>query len=169
MCTPKPNGFADHYPVFKWLFHWEYNLFSDKSIYRYWSIASSLSTSSSWSVDFFQFALLGVRWYKYYFPAQSITCHWCVGGSLQMSNCFRMLLELLRDFLARLLSRWPIGVVLKNVALPRKIWPVNGAVPSIYTDMIPNLSRKFPGKKQLLYAYINIIHAVLGENMLNLS
>ena len=22
-CTPKPNGFADHYPVFKWLFHWE--------------------------------------------------------------------------------------------------------------------------------------------------
>ena len=21
---PKPNGFADHYPVFKWLFHWEY-------------------------------------------------------------------------------------------------------------------------------------------------
>ena len=28
--TPKPNGFADHYPVFKWLFHWEYTLFSDK-------------------------------------------------------------------------------------------------------------------------------------------
>ena len=26
----KPNGFADHYPVFKWLFHWEYTLFSDK-------------------------------------------------------------------------------------------------------------------------------------------
>ena len=25
-----PNGFADHYPVFKWLFHWEYTLFSDK-------------------------------------------------------------------------------------------------------------------------------------------
>ena len=21
--TPKTNGFADHYPVFKWLFHWE--------------------------------------------------------------------------------------------------------------------------------------------------
>ena len=19
-----PNGFANHYPVFKWLFHWEY-------------------------------------------------------------------------------------------------------------------------------------------------
>ena len=30
--TPKPNGFADHYPVFKWLFHWEYTLFSDKPI-----------------------------------------------------------------------------------------------------------------------------------------
>ena len=30
LCTPKPNGFADHYPVFKWLFHWEYALFSDK-------------------------------------------------------------------------------------------------------------------------------------------
>ena len=24
LCTPKPNGFADHDPVFKWLFHWEY-------------------------------------------------------------------------------------------------------------------------------------------------
>ena len=30
LCTPKANGFADHYPVFKWLFHWEYTLFSDK-------------------------------------------------------------------------------------------------------------------------------------------
>ena len=28
--TPKPNGFADHYPYEKWLFHWEYTLFSDK-------------------------------------------------------------------------------------------------------------------------------------------
>ena len=27
---PKPSGFADHYPVFKWLFHWGYTLFSDK-------------------------------------------------------------------------------------------------------------------------------------------
>ena len=26
-CTP--NGFADHYPYEKWLFHWEYTLFSD--------------------------------------------------------------------------------------------------------------------------------------------
>jgi hypothetical protein len=24
-----PNGFADHYPKNKWLFHWEYSLFSD--------------------------------------------------------------------------------------------------------------------------------------------
>ena len=22
--SPKPNGFADHYPYEKWLFHWEY-------------------------------------------------------------------------------------------------------------------------------------------------
>ena len=27
-----PNGFADHYPYEKWLFHWEYTLFSDKPI-----------------------------------------------------------------------------------------------------------------------------------------
>ena len=27
-----PNGFADHYPVFKWLFVWGYTLFSDKPI-----------------------------------------------------------------------------------------------------------------------------------------
>ena len=32
--TPKPNGFADHYPYEKWLFHWEYTLFSDKPIWR---------------------------------------------------------------------------------------------------------------------------------------
>ena len=25
LCTPKPNGFADHYPYEKWLFHWEYS------------------------------------------------------------------------------------------------------------------------------------------------
>ena len=24
LCTPKPNGFADHDPVFKRLFHWAY-------------------------------------------------------------------------------------------------------------------------------------------------
>ena len=27
--TPKPNGFADHYPYEKWLFHWGYTPFSD--------------------------------------------------------------------------------------------------------------------------------------------
>ena len=31
-----PNGFADHYPVFKWLFHWEYTLFSDKPTWIVW-------------------------------------------------------------------------------------------------------------------------------------
>ena len=41
LCTPKPNGFADHYPVFKWLYNWEYTLFSDKpnvviSCHFYW-------------------------------------------------------------------------------------------------------------------------------------
>ena len=30
LCSPKPNGFHDHYPYNKWLFHWEYTLFSDK-------------------------------------------------------------------------------------------------------------------------------------------
>ena len=28
-----PNGFADHYPYEKWLFHWEYTLFSDNPVY----------------------------------------------------------------------------------------------------------------------------------------
>ena len=31
--TPKPNGFADHYPNKTWLFHWEYTLVSDKPIW----------------------------------------------------------------------------------------------------------------------------------------
>ena len=30
-----PNGFADHYPVFKWLFHGEYTLLSDIPILEY--------------------------------------------------------------------------------------------------------------------------------------
>ena len=28
-----PNGFADHYPYFLWLFHWEYSLFSSPNPY----------------------------------------------------------------------------------------------------------------------------------------
>ena len=48
--TPKPNGFADHYPVFKWLFHWEYTLFSDKPICVticniYFAPSAAISTS----------------------------------------------------------------------------------------------------------------------------
>ena len=38
LCTPKPNGFADHYAYEKWLFHWEHTLFSDKPISIYHSI-----------------------------------------------------------------------------------------------------------------------------------
>ena len=34
--TPKPNGFADHYPYEKWLFHWDYTLFSDIKWLFYW-------------------------------------------------------------------------------------------------------------------------------------
>ena len=29
LCSPKPNGFADHYPYYRWLFHWENTTFSD--------------------------------------------------------------------------------------------------------------------------------------------
>ena len=36
-CTPTPNGFADHYPVSKWLFHWGYPPFSDIPISIYLS------------------------------------------------------------------------------------------------------------------------------------
>ena len=31
----KPNGFADHYPVSKWLFHWGYTPFSDIPIFGF--------------------------------------------------------------------------------------------------------------------------------------
>ena len=34
-CTPKPNGFADHYPVFKWLFHWGYTQHFQTNPYIY--------------------------------------------------------------------------------------------------------------------------------------
>ena len=31
----KPNGFADHYPYTKWLFHWGYTPFSDIPLYGF--------------------------------------------------------------------------------------------------------------------------------------
>ena len=31
----------DHYPVFKWLFHWEYTLFSDKPMYIYMGVGQN--------------------------------------------------------------------------------------------------------------------------------
>ena len=47
-----PTGFADHCPVFKWLFHWEYNpTFSDKPIYPL-VIKRGLLESPSFIVDF---------------------------------------------------------------------------------------------------------------------
>ena len=38
----KPNGFHDHYPYEKWLFHWEYTIFSDKPIYFFGLLLSGL-------------------------------------------------------------------------------------------------------------------------------
>ena len=35
-----PNGLADHYPVFKWLFHWEYK---DNGIYQQMIINNPMS------------------------------------------------------------------------------------------------------------------------------
>ena len=37
-----PNGFADHYPYEKWLFHWEYTLFSDKPISLFYQCQSHI-------------------------------------------------------------------------------------------------------------------------------
>ena len=46
---PKPNGFADHYPI-KWLFHWEYTLFSDTPIYEeLWHIGIFFGMCSRYS------------------------------------------------------------------------------------------------------------------------
>ena len=70
MYPEKPNGFADHYPVSKWLFHWGYTPFSDIPIFFFaqWlcfrgpgpdffrhsfrfdgGIASSCGTNPTWS------------------------------------------------------------------------------------------------------------------------
>ena len=35
LCTPKANGFADHYPYEKWLFHWEYTQHFQTNPYIY--------------------------------------------------------------------------------------------------------------------------------------
>ena len=34
--TPTPNGFADHYPYEKWLFHWEYTQHFQTNPYEHW-------------------------------------------------------------------------------------------------------------------------------------
>ena len=52
LCTPKPNGFADHYPVFKWLFHWEYTLFSDKPTFLYFLRMESYAMVDRFSAFF---------------------------------------------------------------------------------------------------------------------
>ena len=36
LCTPKPNGFADHYPYEKWLFHWDTQHFQTNPNHEIW-------------------------------------------------------------------------------------------------------------------------------------
>ena len=57
---PKPNGFADHYPVLKLLFHWGYTPFSDIPTWH-------------WSIDvmFIGFSL-GFHWFSTS-PCDSVT------------------------------------------------------------------------------------------------
>ena len=50
LCSPKPNGFADHYPYEKWLFHWEYTLFSGKPIYQSFEIQSLVDIPAIFSI-----------------------------------------------------------------------------------------------------------------------
>ena len=51
-----PNGFADHYPFFKWLFHWEYSQhFQTKDANHVQQVATKYRRSSEkftrhWSV-----------------------------------------------------------------------------------------------------------------------
>ena len=62
--TPKPNGFADHYPYEKWLFHWGYTPFSDKHRftidlpYITWNSLAVMGPpciiQSSWPARFFE-------------------------------------------------------------------------------------------------------------------
>ena len=51
LCTPKPNGFADHYPYLKWLFHWEYTLFSDKPIFHPEMVCPSGCCERKWNCN----------------------------------------------------------------------------------------------------------------------
>ena len=58
-----PNGFADHYPVFKWLFHWEYTLFSDKPktlrLRQDWARNPNDNNDVRWQ------AIMGQNWKSY--------------------------------------------------------------------------------------------------------
>ena len=49
LCTPKPNGFADHYPYEKWLFHWEYTLFHRKHMKK--KHEQTISICSPWCLS----------------------------------------------------------------------------------------------------------------------
>ena len=54
-----PNGFADHYPKNKWLFHWEYTLFSDKPIQWYVPLSWERDTNEEiGSTSFSEIALM---------------------------------------------------------------------------------------------------------------
>ena len=59
-----PNGFADHYPKNKWLFVWEYTLFSDKPKYKY-VIYNSSDYNYTIPVIYID-EILTIRYYKYF-------------------------------------------------------------------------------------------------------
>ena len=58
-CVPiVPNDFADHYPVFKWLFHWEYTQHFQTNPYclgEYGRVVSTSSKTWRWAYHVFQF------------------------------------------------------------------------------------------------------------------
>ena len=66
LCTPKANGFADHYPVFKWLFHWEYSLFSDKPIYNNGKIRHKITKITQKSSNVLQ-TITKNKWIVFFF------------------------------------------------------------------------------------------------------
>ena len=54
-----PNGFHDHYPYEKWLFHWGYTPFSDKPTWEYMGILEDSSNGDGPDTETAQRRCLG--------------------------------------------------------------------------------------------------------------
>ena len=104
--TPKANGFADHYPNYpgnKWLFHWEYTLFSDKPMcccFWRWPLFLPAGILSMKTIAYFSASLTATK------MAGDLFLLWDPGQPKVVSGIFWVLTGLLEIMIIRNHTKW---------------------------------------------------------------